>query len=242
MKYNCEEYLPIDYPGIRKGVYFINDDGTSIISTLHHKAPRKITISLDSHGYYDTMLQHEFCDKSVRCLIHQLVMYAHKNLPPKNMLDPTIDHINGDKTNNNISNLRWLERRDNSYLCTKRVLTKGEYNGDCKITEETAKQIIRELQLNEIAPIKIMQKYNVSKDIVFNIKRKKAWTHLTRNIEFETKYRNGKIFELKQYVIPIIKYFTPTGAEYDSSKFATPFGLKSDPEYVFSNTGATPFD
>jgi len=242
MKYNGEEYLPIDYPGIRKGVYFINDDGTSIISTLHHKVPRKIAISLDRYGYMQTVLQYEFSDKSVRCNIHQLVMYAHNILPPKNMLDPTVDHINGDKINNNISNLRWLERRDNTYLCTVRVSTKGELNGDCKITEETAKQIVRELQLNEIAPIKIMQKYNVSKDIVFNIKRKKAWTHLTKHIEFEIRHRNGKIFELKQYVIPTIKYFTPTGAEYDSSKFATPFGPKSNSEYVFSNIGATPFD
>lgn len=242
MKYNGEEYLSIDYPGIRKGVYFINDDGTSIISTLHHNVPRKIAISLDSHGYCKTMLQHEFCDKSMCVHIHKLVMHVHNILPPKNMLDPTIDHINGDKTNNNISNLRWLERRDNSYLCTERVSTIGECNGDCKITEETAKQIIRELQLSEITPIKIIQKYNVSKDIVFNIKRKKSWTHLTRNIEFETRRRNGKIFELNQYVIPTIKYFTPTGAEYDSSKFATPFGPKSNSEYVFSNTGATPFD
>lgn len=243
MKYNGEEYLPIDYPGIRKGVYFINDNGTSIISTLHHKVPRKITMSLDSDGYYKTMLQHEFCDKSMRVHVHRLVMYVHKILPPKNMLDPTVDHINGDKTNNSISNLRWLERRDNSYLNTTVGHNfKGEGNGDCKITEEIAKLIIQDLIENDSNPISIARKYNVSYNIMYSIKQKASWTHLTENINFKIRRRNGEIYRLHQYVIPTIKYFTLTGAEYDSSKFATPFGPKSNSEYVFSNTGATPFD
>lgn len=242
MKYNGEEYLPIDYPGIRKGVYFINDNGTSIISTLHHKVPKKIAISLDQDGYCKTMLQHEFSDKSILVHIHKLVMYTHKILPPKNMIDPTIDHIDGNKINNDISNLRWLERRDNSYLCTKRVSTKGECNGDCEITEEMAKSVIQDLIEDDSNPINIARKYNIPYSIVYSIKRKTSWTHLTENINFNFKRRNSEIFVLKQYVIPTIKYFTPTGAEYDSSKFATPFGPKTDLEYVFSNTGATPFD
>jgi len=243
MKYNGEEYLPIDYPGIRKGVYFINDNGTSIISTLHHKIPRKLVIGLDRDGYCNTMLQHEFCDKSIRVHVHRLAMYAHGILPPQNMLDPTVDHIDRCKTNNKVSNLRWLERRDNSYLNTTVGHNfKGEGNGDCKITEEIAKLIIQDLIENDSNPISIARKYNVPYNIVHSIKRKASWTHLTENINFKFRRRNSEIFVLKQYVIPTIKYFTPTGAEYDSSKFATPFGPKSNSEYVFSNTGATPFD
>lgn len=105
-----------------------------------------------------------------------------------------------------------------------------------------AKSIIQDLIENDSNPISIARKYNVPYSIVYAIKQKTSWTHLTENITFKVRRRNGEIYRLHQYVIPTIKYFTPTGAEYDSSKFATPFGPKSNSEYVFSNTGATPFD
>ena len=45
-------------------------------------------------------------------LVHQLVALAF--IPNDNPIEKdTVDHIDGDKTNNNVENLRWLSRADN---------------------------------------------------------------------------------------------------------------------------------
>ena len=102
--------------------------------------------------------------------------------------------------------------------------------------------MIQDLIENDSNPISIARKYNTPYSTVYGIKQKTSWTHLTGNINFKIKRRNGEIYRLHQYVIPTIKYFTQTGAEYDSFKFASPFSPKTNSDYVFSNTGATPYD
>ena len=53
-------------------------------------------------------------EKAGRCMVHRLVAFAFIGNPPTDMGDATVDHIDNDTGNNDVSNLRWLSRKDNS--------------------------------------------------------------------------------------------------------------------------------
>ncbi len=63
----------------------------------------------DKNGYFVINL-HKPGEKLKNAKIHRLVMYAHSHVD----YTLTIDHIDGCKTNNHISNLRYLTRGENS--------------------------------------------------------------------------------------------------------------------------------
>lgn len=66
----------------------------------------KGTITFD--GYHEVLLG----DLSVR--VHRAVLSVFKGLPPKNMEDPTVQHINHSKLDNRIENLCWMSAFDNN--------------------------------------------------------------------------------------------------------------------------------
>lgn len=113
--------------------------------------------------------------------IHRLVAIAFiKN----NLYKPQVNHIDGNKTNNRLDNLEWCTQEENMRHAVDmglKVGMSGEDNGRCKITEKLAKKIIEDIK-NGHRNIDIKNKYNVTKDIVSNIKSKKAWKHLSEEI------------------------------------------------------------
>ena len=187
-KYNCTLRV-IDYPNIRKWVYYVNDDGTVIYSKLQRNKYLKATV--DRSGYKRVALQAENCDKSVGVEIHRLVMFTFGTKPPSNMVDPTIDHIDNNRLNNRISNLQWLERRDNSLKATTNL--KGNNNPRRTISENVAKAIIYDLQQGILNCKQIAKKFNVNYDIVTSIKHGNSWSYLTKDLGFVTRFKSKSV-------------------------------------------------
>jgi hypothetical protein len=52
-------------------------------------------------------------DAPPRHRLHRIVALAFLGAAPSDMVDPTVDHIDGDKCNNAAANLQWLSRVDN---------------------------------------------------------------------------------------------------------------------------------
>jgi hypothetical protein len=63
----------------------------------------------NSHGYRFVFLSHERKRRSVR--VHKLVADAF--LGPRPVDRPTVNHIDGDKTNNRVSNLEYVSNIEN---------------------------------------------------------------------------------------------------------------------------------
>ena len=82
--------------------------GSGAVYSLKGKKARKMKPYDDGRGY----LQIDLCKDSVRkhCKIHRLVAQAFIS-NPNGFRD--VDHIDGNKKNNCISNLQWLSHRDN---------------------------------------------------------------------------------------------------------------------------------
>ena len=80
--------------------------------------------SLDGGGYYIYPIEYNDCRKTKR--IHRLV--GEVFLPnPDNL--PQLDHINGNRADNNVSNLRWCSRSQNQHNKSKNKTNKSGFKG-----------------------------------------------------------------------------------------------------------------
>lgn len=114
--------------------------------------------------------------KQVRKYVHRLVGKAF--IPNKDK-KPQINHKDGNKLNNHISNLEWCTNQENiihSYQNGLRVGTDatGEKNTQAKLTEENARSILN----SEEKAHYLARKYNVSKSTIYKIKKGDRWSHV----------------------------------------------------------------
>lgn len=97
--------------------YFICADG-SVISYRRRRTPLKMNQSKIKGGYLQVKL-YSAPYKAKQHLVHRLV--AQYYIPNPNNL-PEVHHIDGDKTNNHVSNLAWVD------IPTNRSLRQYIYN------------------------------------------------------------------------------------------------------------------
>ena len=134
----------------------------------------------DKDGYLSLSLAG--IDKTVYVRVATLVAYNFIGKPPKNMKDPTIDHIDNNIVNNYFKNLRWMERGMNSSIRVNKGV--GEKNSEARLTNQNVIEICELLAEDKLTLKEIGEKYNVSKSTISNIKRKVRWRHITNNYIF----------------------------------------------------------
>ena len=223
-------FLPLEYSNIKKGMYLINETG-DIYSLKSNKILSKTS---NKDGYLKIGLQTEEGGRYVYG-IATLVINTFIGNPPENMIDPTIDHIDSNVTNNHYSNLRWLERGINSSI--RKIKPKGEINGQHILTENEVLEIC-ELLINTNMSLKeIGGLYNVDKSTISNIKRKKTWVYLTKDYKFEIKKQKNKEESKKQR--EEIKELLLKGNRYtDIVKMGYPKSVVSRVIKIFGSTGS----
>ena len=173
--------VPICIDGVKEGLYFIEEDGR--IFSLYKKdylKPRK-----DKDGYLKINLSGGSRKSKKYFRIASLVALTFIGKPPKTLSDPTINHIDGNKTNNHYSNLEWCERGKNSSIRKNKgiginnhetILNESQVEENCKILVNT------NLTLQEIA-----NRFSVNKSTINNIKQKKTWKNITEKYDFSCR-------------------------------------------------------
>lgn len=116
---------------------------------------------------------------------HRLVMICFNKVEDYEKLQ--VNHIDGNKTNNNLNNLEWCTNQENHVHALEIGLAiplKGEDNPASKLKEEQVIDIIQDL-LNHVPYSIICKKYGCSKSTISAIKNKRNWTYLTSDINFD---------------------------------------------------------
>ena len=120
MMYNGTLFKNINIPGYEN--YMVNSVGD-----IYTKRSGELIVPRpDKDGYLYLCLYNTVTNKRMTVRIQRAVIYTFGSPPPADMIDPTVDHIDGNRFNNSIDNLRWLSRSDNSspiYQHTSRFKT-----------------------------------------------------------------------------------------------------------------------
>lgn len=128
----------------------------------------------DRAGYLQVNLK---ISKNIKsCRVHRLVGESFIN-NPKNK--PDINHIDGNKSNNNVSNLEWVTKSENTKHALANGLMhpkRGEQSPVSKLTEQDVLFIkINPYKLSNYAIARVL---GISDAQVHRIYRNKGWTHI----------------------------------------------------------------
>lgn len=160
--------------------YYVQDDG-KIFSERTNKI---LSVQLDKDGYEKVQMM-STDGKRHRYSVHRLVLENFN--PIENMNEFQVNHIDGNKRNNNLSNLEWATCSENLIHAHKIGLKNQsvEHNNASKLTEEQVKEIINMLLEHKYTYGQIAEKFGVSDEAIGGIKRKERWKYLTENIDFD---------------------------------------------------------
>lgn len=136
---------------------------------------RIMKLKPDKRGYLNVNITLD--GEKVTKKVHRLVAEAFIPNPEKK---PTVNHKNGIKQDNNLSNLEWHTWDENKNHAVENKLMRGLRGEDSprsKISKEMAIEIKKRLSQNE-RPVRISRSLRVSEAIVVKIKTGKTWVHL----------------------------------------------------------------
>ena len=150
--------------------YYITDQG-HIENADHHRlkpfdnGEGYLTISLSSNGHRKNFY------------IHRLV--AMKFIDNPNLL-PEVNHKDGNKKNNSVSNLEWVSRKESVHHAIKTGLTPtGSRSWNAKLTSDQA-ELVFDAYWCGISVLEIMNALNISRHTVCDIAKGDAYKNETK--------------------------------------------------------------
>jgi hypothetical protein len=130
--------------------------------------------TLDHDGYVRITLNGD-SSKKKNFSIHRLVMETFNPISEKSL---QVNHIDGNKQNNNINNLEWITGKKNVIHSLQIGLRpSGEDHPNAKLTNFQVKQI-PELQKQGYSLHTISKLYGVAYSTIKNINAKRKWNYL----------------------------------------------------------------
>lgn len=156
-----------------EGLYQISNLGR--VKSLKFEKHRILKIGITYNGYNVIYLK----NINVKInLIHRLIAQAFIPNPDDKR---TVNHINGDKTDNRIVNLEWATYSENCQHAYDTGLShgpKGSINGISKLTESQVLQIRKLANETDLFQWQIGEMFGVHQNLISRIKNRKIWKHI----------------------------------------------------------------
>lgn len=183
--------------------YEINEKGV----VRNSKTLKELKQRKDRYGYIRVTLYFSKKNgkaKYVNPMIHRLVALAFiYNDDPTNKTQ--VNHIDGNKTNNNIENLEWVTASENIVHAITNGLIKppyGEKHSNSKFTEKQIHEVCRLLEEDKLSEKEIGDITKVGRKNVVKIKAGVTWKHISslynipkpKKLSNLQKYHNQIIF------------------------------------------------
>ena len=174
--------IPIEYKKVKENLYLITEFG----EVWSNYKKDFLSPTKDKDGYLQIGLSNGSRAKGKTYVrIATLVAYHFIGKPPKILIDPTINHIDGNILNNHYSNLEWIERAENSSIRKNRG--KGTQNHEAKLNEKQVYEICFLLTQTNLSYQEIADKFKVNKTTISNIKNKKNWKNIVKDFDFSCR-------------------------------------------------------
>jgi len=154
-----------------EGIYEVSNLGN--IRTIRTGIIR--VCQLHKYGYITVRLSKN--GKVKKVLVHRLVAQAFTHTVENK---PYITHIDGDRQNNIVANLKWTNASESTNQALKtgaKIPPRGEDNGHAKLTKTDVLEI-RQLCEQELTQKEICEIYGVDQTQVSRINTRKTWRWL----------------------------------------------------------------
>lgn len=156
--------------------YHVTKDGK-----VFNKFDKEMKPNLNGKGYLIVGLTTGFKERKKTIAVHRLVALVY--IPnPLNFSD--VDHIDGNRSNNNIENLRWVTHGENikhSYELCLRSAT-GENNARSLFSNQEVHDICYLLSIGKKPPC--LRDMGYKYDLIGTIKRRQNWTSISKDYSF----------------------------------------------------------
>lgn len=176
--YGYEGFYEISNFGVVRSVTrFVANSGRN---GMWYKSRVMKTVT-DKDGYLTVTLQKERKVKVFK--VHRLVLMSFN----QETSELQVNHIDGNKQNNNINNLEWCTCSENiKHAFSINLKTqKGSNNNGAKLNEEKVKQMCDLFKYTTMTNKEIAELYDIKSDeTIRKIRKRLAWTHVTKDIDF----------------------------------------------------------
>ena len=211
-------------PPLKDGIlpyYYISNTGL-IYST---KLNRYLNFSTTYDGYLNVNLK--TINGHIVRRVHRLLMMTFAPLENCDLFE--VNHIDGNKTNNHINNLEWVNHDQNMKHASRTGLfvARGEERENSKLSEDQVRIICQKIAEGK-PPKQISEEMNL-KDcnidkIVMNIINGYSWKHISKEYDFSNKFNREFLFRIDQ-IHEICKYFEIHGRETSTDEILNYLGI-----------------
>ena len=179
----------VDYNELSKAIMWYQDKPTARLKHIY------IYQNYPTVSIYDKKLH-----------IHRLLMMTFS--PTENMDLLQVNHIDGNRNNNDLSNLEWVTPSENvnhAFRYNLRIPMSGENNDMAKLNAKIVTDICDDIMENKYTEQQLANKYNISSSLIHNIKKQKTWKFITEKYNFP-KQTEGNVKLTEEDVENICKY------------------------------------